>query len=53
MKDFTYVGKQHSLFHEDCIWLDYMGLYETRWILDTEWIIFSYDMTYSEWMKTR
>jgi len=39
MKDFTYYEIDHSLDFDACSWLDELGLRETRWILDTDWIL--------------
>lgn len=50
MKEFTYIG-EYSLLPDACEWLTNMGLHETRWILDADWIIFSYEITYHQWMK--
>lgn len=39
MKDFTYIGTdEHSLHVDCCIWLRLLGLRETRWFLDVEWL---------------
>lgn len=54
MKDFTYT-KQYGLRASDCEWLSDMGLRETRWFLDIEWL-FSVDgrkMPYNEWIRRK
>jgi len=52
MKKFTHIESGlHSLHHDDCVWLTNMGLRETRWILDVDWISYSYDITYKQWMR--
>ena len=38
MKDFTYYADKTSLHIDGCNWLEDMGLRETRWILDAEWL---------------
>jgi len=52
MKDFTYINTNHyNLFSESYEWLMYMGLRETLWILDVNWIIRQLNITYSEWLS--
>lgn len=52
MKDFAYYESSlHSLHHDACDWLTNMGLRETRWILDADWISYSYDITYCKWIS--
>lgn len=50
MKEFTY-SRVRGLSNSACYWLDKMGLVETRWFLDTEWIISKCDLTYQEIIK--
>ena len=50
MKDFTYTGN-YCLHHSAYDWLTIMGLRETLWILDADWISYSYDITYGKWIK--
>ena len=53
MNDFIHIGEKHSLLYDACVWLSYMGLNETRWFLDAEWIISLYNTTYDEWIKAQ
>ena len=53
MNKFTYGENQYSLHYSACDWLTVMGLRETRWILDSDWIIFSCHLTYKQWMKMK
>ncbi len=53
MKDFTYIDIdcEFNLHVHDCEWLRDMGLKETRWILDSEWILsFIDNITYEQWI---
>ncbi len=53
MKNFTYIDNDKcNLRGHACEWLRDMGLRETRWILDTEWI-FAYgeQTTFEEWIN--
>ncbi len=53
MKDFARHEKMYGLHADDCFWLRQMGLRETLWILDAEWILFFYGkmMTFNKWIK--
>lgn len=53
MKYFTRNENISGLRAADCEWLSDMGLKETRWILDAEWILFFYGkmMTFNKWIK--
>ena len=53
MKDFTYEENHLSGLHVDaCEWLKDMGLKETRWILDSEWLLsFINNITYEKWIR--
>jgi len=50
MKNFTYI-ENYSLHYAAAAWLTNMGLRETRWILDSDWISYSYDISYKKWME--
>ncbi len=52
MKDFTRHENKYGLYSDDCSWLRQMGLRETQWILDAEFILFFYGIiTFNEWAK--
>ncbi len=49
MKDFTYYrDNKISLHISDYNWLENMGLRETQWILDTEWL--KGHVTFKRWV---
>ena len=57
MKDFTYYynnggDDKRSLLMSDCGWLRNMGLRETRWILDREWLGAQHkNITFKKWIE--
>lgn len=53
MKDFTYTGTgELSLNVNCCIWLRKLGLRETRWFLDIEWLQNKSDIfIFHEWVN--
>ena len=54
MKEFDYSSsKKTSLSPDPSYWLVDMGLRETRWILDTRWIIRTCEVTYNEWLENK
>ena len=51
VRDFVYNRNNYDLYPSACLWLRQMGLKETRWFLDTEWLLSSYNsMSYKEWI---
>ena len=52
MKDFNYRKEKYDLYPGACLWLRHMGLIETRWFLDSAWLLSSYnDLSYKKWVK--
>ena len=52
VRDFIYNRNNYDLYPSACLWLRQMGLKETRWFLDTEWLLSSYNnVTYKEWIS--
>ena len=52
MKDFTRHENKYGLYSDDCSWLRQMGLRETQWILDAEFILFFYGIIiFNEWIN--
>ncbi len=53
MKSFTYYDDdKRSLHINDCDWLRDTGLKETRWFLDTKWLLaHSKNLIFKEWIE--
>ena len=51
MKDLVYSEHGYGLPSGACIWLREIGLKETRWILDAEWIMKHDNTTFNKWMR--
>ena len=51
MRDFIYTDGEHNLNINSSRWLNRVGLRETRWILDTEWLCNGNDFVFSDWIN--
>ena len=52
MKDSTYNEKIYGLHTPDCEWLRKIGLKETLWIIDREWILHYYNnIIFNRWIR--
>ncbi len=51
MKKFTHID-EYGLSQLECEWLIQIGLRETQWFLDAEWMLSIYgEITYSKWIR--
>jgi len=52
MKKFIYNRNNYDLYPSACLWLNQVGLKETRWFLDAAWILSYYnDLSYDKWIS--